>query len=108
MTKPETLQLVYVTAADTEEADRLARAVLDARLAACANVLDAMKSYYWWEGELRTDNEAVVIFKTQHAKLDALSELIKSLHSYDCPCVVALDIKGGNGAFLKWIADETA
>ncbi|MCK5444871.1 MAG: divalent-cation tolerance protein CutA [Rhodospirillaceae bacterium] len=102
------LQLVYVTATNAAEAQNLARLCVEARLAACANVIDAMKSYYWWDGAVQSENEAVVIFKTQAAKLDALTRKITSLHSHDCPCVVALDIEGGNDDFLKWIAEQTA
>jgi len=99
--------LVYVTTGDSIEAKRIGRDVVAARLAACANVHDAVSSFYWWEGAVQEDNEAVLILKTTAGLVDALTAKIVALHEFDCPCVVALPIEGGNPAFLDWIAAET-
>jgi len=99
--------LIYVTAPNREEALGLAKTIVGERLAACANVLDGMRSVYWWDGEVQEEGEVVLILKTRRDLVGALSERIKALHSYDCPCVVALDITEGNADFLKWIDDET-
>ncbi len=80
---------VYVTCKDRQEATTIGKAVVEARLAACANILDGMASIYWWEGRLETSNEAVLIFKTSENLLDSLTSKVKSLHSYSVPCVVA-------------------
>ncbi|MBL4614688.1 MAG: divalent-cation tolerance protein CutA [Magnetovibrio sp.] len=101
------LQIVYVTAPNREEALNIAKTVVGERLAACANLLDAVHSVYWWEGEIQEDTETVIILKTRQESCGALIERIKDLHSYDCPCVVALDLKGGNDDFLNWIVNET-
>lgn len=98
---------VYVTAADKEEALRIARQVVEERLAACANVLDSIRSIYWWEGAVQEADEAVLILKTTEAKLPALIEAVRQAHSYGCPCVVAVPISAGNPAFLQWIEAET-
>ncbi len=99
--------LVYVTAADTEQALALGRALVEARLAACANVLPGMTSIYRWEGEIRQDAEAVVVAKTRSDLVDAVIAKVLELHTYSCPCVVALPIVAGNPAFLEWIGAET-
>jgi len=99
---------VYATAADAAEAERIGRAAVSERLAACANVLPAMRSVYWWNGRLEEGSEAVLILKTTRTRLDALVARIKALHSYECPCIEALEIAGGNLDFLAWIARETA
>jgi periplasmic divalent cation tolerance protein len=83
-------------------------AVVEERLAACANVLDGMTSVYWWQGTLEQAREAVLILKTRAELIERLSARIKELHPYACPCVVALPIAAGNAAYLGWIADETA
>lgn len=100
--------LVYMTAATVEEAERIGAALVEERLAACANVIDGMRSIYRWEGKVKVDREAVLIAKTRIDLLDALTERVKALHSYDIPCVVGLPIAGGNADFLDWIGAETA
>src|SRR5579872_4319457 len=98
---------VYVTAAHREEAERIARSVVETRLAACANVLDGMHSIYWWEDKVQEANEAVLILKTKESTLQELIETISRLHSYDCPCIVAIPISAGNPYYLQWIENET-
>lgn len=104
---PEAVQWLYVTTANTEEAQSIARTLVSERLAACANVLGPMRSFYWWEGQVQEEGEVALVLKTRRALADAATRRIKALHSYDCPCVVALDIAGGNADFLKWIINET-
>lgn len=102
-----TQKLIYITAGSEEEAKRIGRALVEERLAACANVLGAVTSFYWWQGALQEDGEAVLIAKTRTDLVDRLVERVKALHGYDCPCVVALPIEAGNPAFLDWIDAET-
>jgi periplasmic divalent cation tolerance protein len=63
---------------------------------------------YWWEGAVQEDAETVLILKTRRALVERAVERIKALHSYDCPCVVALAVAGGNPEFLDWIVKETS
>ena len=99
--------LCYVTAGSPEEARSLGRALVAERLAACANILDGMTSLYWWQGKLEQAAESVVILKTRSELVPALTERVKQLHSYECPCVVALPISEGNADYLSWIESET-
>ncbi len=99
--------LVYVTAGSAEEAGRIAASLVEARLVACANVLPGVRSVYWWEGAVQQDDEVVLVCKTRSALVHRVTEAILGMHSYDCPCVVALPIEGGNPAFLDWIRTET-
>ena len=102
-------RFVYITASSAEEAGRIGKALVEARLAACANVLGGVTSFYWWQGVVQEDAEAALILKTRAELVDALTAKVKELHSYDCPCVVALPIDAGNPEFLAWIeADTTA
>ncbi|MEN8256086.1 MAG: divalent-cation tolerance protein CutA, partial [Verrucomicrobiota bacterium] len=78
--------LVYVTAADADEAERIARAVVEERLAACANMLGAIRSVYWWEGKVCEGDEVALVLKTSNSRKDELVNRIRQLHSYDCPC----------------------
>lgn len=103
-----TVTLIYVTASSGEEARTIGRTLVHERLAACANVLPAIISMYWWEGGVQEDQEASLILKTRAELVERLTGRVRELHSYDCPCVVALPITGGNSAFLDWIVNETS
>jgi len=100
--------LVYVTAADAEEARAIGRAMVEARLAACANVYPQMMPIFRWEGEVQEGSEAVVILKTTAERAEALVRAVEAAHSYDCPCAVILPLAGGSQDFLDWISAETA
>ena len=97
----------YVTAGSHDEALTIGRTVVQERLAACANVLDGVSSIYWWQGALEQAGEVVVILKTRAELVERLTARIRELHSYECPCVVALPIAAGNPEYLDWIAGET-
>lgn len=98
---------VYVTAGDLEEAERIGEAVVDARLAACANVLEGMRSIFRWQGSVQKGREAILILKTREDLFDELKQRIVELHSYELPCIVAMPIAAGHEPFLDWIASET-
>ena len=101
------VMFVYATAADAAEAERIGRAVVAERLAACANVLPGVRSIYWWQGKIEAGAEAVLILKTTRARLAALVARIRALHAYDCPCIAAIEVADGNPDFLAWVAAET-
>ena len=103
-----TAHVIYITASDKEEATSLARTLVRERLAACANVFDGVTSVYRWEGRVQEDAEAVIIAKTMQRRLDRLIERVRTLHSYECPCVVSWQLTKGNSDYLDWIDAETA
>lgn len=100
-------RFVYITTGDVDEARRIGRTLVEERLAACANVLDPMESFYWWEGKVKADREAVLIAKTRADLFPALVERVQALHSYSCPCIVGLSISDGSAPYLHWLAGET-
>lgn len=104
----EPAAMVYVTTASTEEAERIADAIVGARLAACANIVPSMRSVYRWKNELKRDSEVILLLKTRAALVERLTQRVTELHSYDCPCVIALPVTDGSPAFLRWISDETS
>lgn len=99
--------LAYITAGSRDEALRIGRALVEERLAACANVLDGMTSVYRWNGAVEEAPEAVLIAKTRAALFDRLAERVRALHSYDTPCVVEIKLGRGNPGFLGWLEAET-
>ena len=98
---------IYITTSNKEEARKIGRSIVNARLAACANIIDSMDSIYWWEGKMVEEQEAVLLLKTREELADKVIAEIKSLHSYDVPCIVAWPIVKGNADYIKWIEDET-
>ncbi|HQP29747.1 MAG TPA: divalent-cation tolerance protein CutA [Deltaproteobacteria bacterium] len=99
--------LIYMTAGSLEEAEKIGKALVGERLAACVNIIEHMRSFYWWEGTLQEDHEVVMIAKTTSPLVDSLVERVKSLHSYRVPCIVSVPISGGNPDFLEWIDEVT-
>ena len=98
---------LYITAETPDDAASLGRTLVEERLAACVNILGGTTSFYWWEGSVQQGAETALIAKTRADLTEAVTDRIKSLHGYDCPCVVALPIGGGNEDFLAWIGEET-
>lgn len=99
--------LIYMTAPNEAEAGAIARVLVEERLAACVNIMGGMRSVYRWEGEIHEDAEIVLIAKTRRDLVSALTDKVREIHSYDCPCVVSLAVEGGNPDFLDWIDDRT-
>jgi periplasmic divalent cation tolerance protein len=103
----DTIVFVYVTCPSEQEAETVARTVVESGLAACANLLPGMRSIYRWQGRLETAAETVLLLKTTSDRLAAVVAKVRELHSYQCPCIAALPIAGGHGAYLEWIAAES-
>ncbi|MGM0452505.1 MAG: divalent-cation tolerance protein CutA [Thermodesulfobacteriota bacterium] len=97
---------VYMTAGSKDEAVAVGEALIEAGLAACVNIIDSMNSIFMWEGRVEQDTETVLIAKTTAERVPELVEKVKSVHSYECPCIVSLPIADGNPAFIDWIAEQ--
>ena len=99
--------MIYVTAGSREEALRIARALVEERLVACANILGEATSIYRWQGKVEEASETVLIAKTHKDLVEKALTRVQALHSYDVPCAVAYDIAVGLPAYLAWIDVET-
>jgi len=100
------VNFIYMTAGSRQEAEKIGKELVASRLAACVNILSNMNSIYMWQGKVQNDSEIVLIAKTTEDRVPQLVEKVKSLHSYECPCIVSIPVSGGNQAFLDWIAGE--
>ena len=98
--------LVSITTSSSEEADRIAKALVQERLAACVNIVPAITSIYRWQGEVHRDSEVLLIAKSQPELFESLAARVKKLHSYEVPEIIALPIVAGSKAYLNWI-DES-
>ncbi len=98
---------VYITTATMEEAEKIQKALVQERLAACVNIIPEIRSCYWWKGKIKNSAEIGIIAKTRLGLMEKLIKRVKQIHSYTIPCIVAWPILAGNGDFLKWIEKET-
>lgn len=96
-----------MTCPDVTSARELVRGALKQHLIACANVMGACTSHYWWQDAIHEDAEVVVFGKTTQDRFASLNDWVVSQHPYECPCLIGLPISHGNPDFLKWIVDET-
>ena len=100
--------MALVTAPDAACAEKLARALVDERLAACVNVLPQVRSFYRWEGRVQDDPEVLLVIKTRAARSGALAARVRELHPYALPEVLELPAVGGSDAYLEWVRTETS
>jgi len=96
--------VVFMTAANGEEATRLAEMLVGAHLAACVQVLPEIESVYRWQGKIERQSEVLLIAKTTRGKFDDLEREVRALHSYDTPEIVAVPIVIGSAPYLEWLS----
>lgn len=99
--------VVFITASNEEEAAKIARAIIEAKLAGCVNIVKGIRSIYSWQGKIEDEPEAHMIVKTQGKHFKALCAKVKELHSYDVPEIIALPIVEGSEDYLKWLREVT-
>lgn len=104
---PLSVRVVLVTA-PPKEAERLARTLVEERLAACANIVPGVVSLYWWQGKLNRDAESLIIMKTPPRRIAKLLKRLKELHSYTVPEFLALPVLEANPDYVAWADEETA
>ena len=102
------MRVAFSTAPDEAVAARIARALVDERLAACANLVPGVRSIYRYEGTLDDGAETLLIVKTRAEKAPALEARVRALHPYELPEVLRVDVAGGNAPYLAWVLAETA
>jgi periplasmic divalent cation tolerance protein len=102
----EDIRVVYISI-PRDEADAFARQIVEERLAACVNIVPKIESYYWWDGAINHDNEALLIVKTTQKKFAALREYVQENHPYELPELIALPLVDGLPEYIAWIREET-
>ena len=95
--------VVLSTCGSPEEADRLARSLVEQHLAACVNVIPGINSHYWWQGRLEIAQECLLLIKSSRESFDQLRNAVEQAHSYDIPEVIALPVVDGALNYLNWI-----
>jgi periplasmic divalent cation tolerance protein len=98
--------VIFITAPSKKEANNIAGKLIQKKMAACVNIISNIDSLFWWKAKVDTAKEALLIVKTKKTKLAKIIALVKSLHSYDTPEIIALPIIRGEKKYLKWINDS--
>jgi len=97
--------VIFITASTDEEAKKIAQRLLDRKKAACVNIVPGMDSYFWWQGKKESARETLLIVKSLSSLLDDIIRLVKELHSYELPEIIAIPIAGGSQDYLDWIRE---
>lgn len=98
--------VLFITASNGEEAHKIAEVLLNQRKVACVNIVPRVSSLFWWQGKLDSAQESLLIVKTKASLLPEIINLVKGVHSYEVPEIIALPIVGGNQDYLEWIGKE--
>ncbi|MBS13056.1 MAG: divalent-cation tolerance protein CutA [Gemmatimonadetes bacterium] len=101
------IRLVYITTSSEEEGARIASAVVEERLAACANIVPRIRSIYRWQGKVEDEAESLILMKTRADTVQSLMNRVRELHTYDVPDIVAIPIKDGHPLYVEWILENT-
>ncbi|UCH42411.1 MAG: divalent-cation tolerance protein CutA [Dehalococcoidales bacterium] len=101
------LVVIFITTGTEQEAESISRALVERRKVACVNTVPVVRSFFWWQGGPDSAEEVLLVAKTQASLVPGVVEVVREIHSYDVPEVIALPIMGGNEDYLKWVVDET-
>jgi periplasmic divalent cation tolerance protein len=99
--------LCFCTCPDAEVAQRIADALVEERLAACVSVLPGLRSVYRWQGAIQREDEVLLLVKTTRDQVEPLTARVASLHPYELPELVSVEVAGGLAAYLQWVEEQT-
>lgn len=99
-------RLVLSTTSSREEAEKIARYLIENKLAACVNIVEGISSIYWWKGKVEEGKECMLFIKTKHGRIKDIISCIKELHSYNVPEIISFCIEDGNKDYIEWIGDN--
>jgi periplasmic divalent cation tolerance protein len=99
--------VILITVASREEAERIARRLVEDRLAACVNIVPQVRSLFIWQGKFSQEDEILLVVKSRRARFRELATTVKQLHSYSIPEIIALPILVGSSDYLRWVAEST-
>lgn len=99
--------LLYITTSNKEEAEKIGRMLVEKKLCGCVNIIDGMKSIYFWEDKLETSSEAILLVKTRKELVKRVMAVVKAIHSYSVPCMLSFKIDEVNSEYAKWLSENT-
>lgn len=102
----KTPTIVLVTASSREEAEKIVQRLLEEKLIACANIISPVHSLFWWQGKIDQAQEHLILMKTRRDLFEKLTEIVKSLHSYTVPEIIAIPIIEGSADYMAWLNES--
>ncbi len=102
------LIFAYITCKNSTQAEEIGFALVEERLAACANIYPATTSIYRWKGKVEKAEESLLLVKTRASLFEKLEKKVKAMHSYDVPCILSFAVEDGSEEFLNWMKAETS
>lgn len=99
--------VVFITASSEDEAVKIAKTLVEEKLAGCVNIIRNVRSIYFWQGKVEDDQEVLMIVKTRSDLFEELEKRVKSLHSYTVPEIIGIKIKKGSENYLSWLDEVT-
>jgi periplasmic divalent cation tolerance protein len=108
MAMPEKAVLILVTAGARNDAERIGEGLVVEHLAACCNVIPTVASFYYWDGQLQRDHEALLLIKTLESLAPKVEEYVRTHHSHELPEILHVPIEGGSSAYLSWLEEQVA
>lgn len=98
--------MIYITTSGLSESKKIARVLLDEKLAACINIIPVVDSIYLWKGNIEEDNESVMIVKTRSELVETLINRVEEIHTYEIPCILEIKVNNGSKNYLDWMESE--
>ncbi|CAE6757069.1 MAG: divalent-cation tolerance protein CutA [Nitrospira sp.] len=99
--------IVLVTTSTQEEAEKIGRMLIEAKLAACTNIVSGIRSIFRWDNNISVENECLMLIKTTQKRFAELESAVRQQHSYSVPEIVALPVVAGSESYLNWVRGET-
>ncbi|OGW56121.1 MAG: cytochrome C biogenesis protein CcdA [Nitrospirae bacterium RIFCSPHIGHO2_02_FULL_42_12] len=100
--------VILITAGSVEEGEKIANALVESRLAACANIIPSVRSIFFWEGKTCQEQEVLLVVKSRRQLLEKIIDKVKQVHSYKVPEIIALPVIDGSREYLKWVEESTS
>lgn len=100
--------VILITTSQDEESQLIARVLLEQKVAACVSIIPQVNSLFWWQKSIEQESESLLVVKTRIELIDEIIRLVKEVHSYDVPEIIAIPIIGGNHDYLEWVDGEVA
>lgn len=105
---PDRAVLIMVTTGGRDDAERIGEALVVEHLAGCCSVVPTVHSFYFWEGQLQREHEALLLIKTVESQAAAVQEFVKQHHGYEIPEIIQVPVEGGSAAYLKWLEEQVS
>ena len=98
--------IVYITTSGLIESKKIAKMLLEEKLAACINIIPTVESIYLWKGKIEEDSESIMVVKTRSELVENVIKKVEEVHSYEIPCVLEITVNKGSKTYLKWMKSE--